>query len=106
MDEYFDSQRDRIFRNVEGLELAPLFAHWVRLTGTRLLFHAWLLVTVVMYVFDVKSDDQKMDLENFGKCLEAIRASSKVQQARPLSQARQLPLGWFCRAIRMRASSV
>jgi len=49
MENYFESQRDQIFRNVE----------------------------VLIYVFDIESHEQKKDLENFKNCLDAIRANSK-----------------------------
>jgi len=49
MENYFESQRDQIFRNVE----------------------------VLIYVFDIESPEKKKDLDNFKKCLEAIRSNSK-----------------------------
>jgi len=49
MENYFESQRDQIFRNVE----------------------------VLIYVFDIESHERQKDLENFSKCLEAIRQNSK-----------------------------
>lgn len=49
MENYFESQRDQIFRNVE----------------------------VLIYVFDIESHERKKDLENFQSCLEAIEQNSK-----------------------------
>jgi len=49
MENYFESQRDQIFRNVE----------------------------VLIYVFDIESPERKKDLENFENCLQAIRQNSK-----------------------------
>lgn len=49
MENYFESQRDQIFRNVE----------------------------VLIYVFDIESHERKKDLENFSSCLEAIEQNSK-----------------------------
>jgi Ras-related GTP-binding protein A/B len=49
MENYFASQRDRIFKNVE----------------------------VLIYVFDVESRDWEKDLHYYQSCLEAILANSK-----------------------------
>ncbi len=49
MENYFESQRDQIFRNVE----------------------------VLIYVFDIESHERKKDLENFNNCLDAIKQNSK-----------------------------
>jgi len=49
MENYFESQRDQIFRNVE----------------------------VLIYVFDIESNERKKDLENFNNCLDAIKQNSK-----------------------------
>lgn len=49
MENYFESQRDQIFRNVE----------------------------VLIYVFDIESQERKKDLENFQSCIEAIEQNSK-----------------------------
>jgi len=49
MENYFESQRDQIFRNVE----------------------------VLIYVFDIESQERKKDLDYFQNCLEAIRQLSK-----------------------------
>jgi len=49
MENYFESQRDQIFRGVE----------------------------VLIYVFDVESQERKKDIENFVNCLEAIKQNSK-----------------------------
>lgn len=49
MENYFEAQRDQIFRNVE----------------------------VLIYVFDIESHERKKDLENFQSCLEAIEQNSK-----------------------------
>ena len=50
MENYFESQRDLIFRNVE----------------------------VLIYVFDSESKDKTKDMEYFQRCLEAIAANSKT----------------------------
>ncbi len=49
MENYFESQRDQIFRNVE----------------------------VLIYVFDVQSEDKEKDMMNFQRCLAAIEENSK-----------------------------
>ena len=49
MENYFASQKDRIFKNVE----------------------------VLIYVFDVESRDWGSDLHYYQSCLDAIRANSK-----------------------------
>jgi len=49
MENYFESQRDQIFRHVE----------------------------VLIYVFDIESHERKKDLEQFESCLSAIRQNSK-----------------------------
>lgn len=49
MENYFESQRDQIFRNVE----------------------------VLIYVFDIESQERKKDIENFNNCLDAIKQNSK-----------------------------
>lgn len=49
MENYFESQRDQIFRGVE----------------------------VLIYVFDIESQDRKKDMENFTSCLDAIKQGSK-----------------------------
>ncbi len=49
MENYFESQRDQIFRGVE----------------------------VLIYVFDIESADRKKDLDNFTSCLDAIKQFSK-----------------------------
>jgi len=49
MENYFESQRDQIFRNVE----------------------------VLIYVFDVESPDMEKDLEYYQRCLEAILQNSR-----------------------------
>jgi len=49
MENYFESQRDQIFRNVE----------------------------VLIYVFDIESHERKKDLDYFQNCLDAIRQLSK-----------------------------
>lgn len=49
MENYFESQRDQIFRHVE----------------------------VLIYVFDIESHERKKDLEQFDSCLTAIRQNSK-----------------------------
>jgi len=49
MENYFESQRDQIFRNVE----------------------------VLIYVFDIESSNRKKDIENFQSCVEAIEQNSK-----------------------------
>lgn len=50
MENYFESQRDVIFRNVE----------------------------VLIYVFDIESQEKEKDLRQFESCLEAIGQNSKV----------------------------
>jgi Ras-related GTP-binding protein A/B len=49
MENYFESQRDQIFRNVE----------------------------VLIYVFDVDSHEREKDVDYFRSCIDAIRANSK-----------------------------
>lgn len=49
MENYFESQRDQIFRGVE----------------------------VLIYVFDIESQDRKKDMDNFASCLDAIKQGSK-----------------------------
>ena len=49
MENYFESQRDQIFRGVE----------------------------VLIYVFDIESQDRKKDMDNFTSCLDAIKSNSK-----------------------------
>lgn len=49
MENYFESQRDQIFRGVE----------------------------VLIYVFDIESQDRKKDIDNFTSCLDAIKQGSK-----------------------------
>lgn len=49
MENYFESQRDQIFRNVE----------------------------VLIYVFDIESSEKKKDLEYFRSCLDAIQQNSR-----------------------------
>ena len=49
MENYFESQKDAIFRNVE----------------------------VLIYVFDIESTDRKKDLDQFQSCLDALTAHSK-----------------------------
>ena len=49
MENYFESQRDQIFRGVE----------------------------VLIYVFDIESQDRKKDMQNFTSCLDAIKQNSK-----------------------------
>jgi len=49
MENYFESQRDQIFRNVE----------------------------VLIYVFDIESQERRKDLDNFASCLLAIKQLSK-----------------------------
>jgi Ras-related GTP-binding protein A/B len=49
MENYFESQRDQIFRGVE----------------------------VLIYVFDIESQDRKKDVDNFNSCLDAIKQSSR-----------------------------
>lgn len=49
MENYFESQRDQIFRNVE----------------------------VLIYVFDIESHEREKDMMNFQSCLEAIEQNSK-----------------------------
>lgn len=49
MENYFESQRDQIFRGVE----------------------------VLIYVFDIESPDRKKDVDNFNSCLDAIKQSSR-----------------------------
>lgn len=49
MENYFESQRDQIFRGVE----------------------------VLIYVFDIESQDRKKDIDNFTSCLDAIKQNSK-----------------------------
>jgi len=49
MENYFESQREQIFRNVE----------------------------VLIYVFDIESHERKKDLDYFSNCLDAIRSLSK-----------------------------
>jgi len=49
MENYFESQRDQIFRNVE----------------------------VLIYVFDIDSNEKEKDLEYFQSCLQAIQQNSK-----------------------------
>lgn len=49
MESYFESQRDQIFRNVE----------------------------VLIYVFDVQSNDKEKDLVTFQRCMAAIEENSK-----------------------------
>jgi len=49
MENYFESQRDQIFRNVE----------------------------VLIYVFDIESHERKKDYDYFTNCLDAIRTLSK-----------------------------
>ena len=48
MENYFESQRDQIFRNVE----------------------------VLIYVFDIESDERKADMDYFTNCLDAIGSNS------------------------------
>lgn len=48
MENYFESQRDVIFRNVE----------------------------VLIYVFDIESQDREKDIDNFDSCLQAIKQNS------------------------------
>jgi len=50
MENYFESQKDQIFRNVE----------------------------VLIYVFDIESQDRDKDLTNFKSCLGALRDNSKT----------------------------
>lgn len=52
MESYFDSQKDQIFRNVE----------------------------VLIYVFDIESNERRKDMQNFITCLTAIRQLSKNAQ--------------------------
>jgi len=52
MENYFESQKDQIFRNVE----------------------------VLIYVFDIESHERKKDLEYFSNCLDAIKQNSKNAQ--------------------------
>jgi Ras-related GTP-binding protein A/B len=49
MENYFESQRDQIFRSVE----------------------------VLIYVFDIESNERKKDLEQFNSCINAIKQNSK-----------------------------
>lgn len=49
MENYFESQRDQIFRNVE----------------------------VLIYVFDIESTERKKDIEQFNSCMTAIKQNSK-----------------------------
>jgi Ras-related GTP-binding protein A/B len=49
MENYFESQRDQIFRNVE----------------------------VLIYVFDIESAERKKDIEQFENCISAIKQNSK-----------------------------
>jgi len=52
MENYFESQRDHIFRNVQ----------------------------VLIYVFDIKSRDLAKDIEYYASCLAAVRQNSKAAQ--------------------------
>ena len=66
MENYFASQRDNIFRNVEVDSHTSFFQTSYRMFTTQ----------VLIYVFDVESRELEKDLHYYQSCLEAILQNS------------------------------
>jgi Ras-related GTP-binding protein A/B len=64
MENYFESQRDHIFRNVQ----------------------------VLIYVFDIESRELVKDMEYYASCLGAVKQNSKSAKIFCLVRARSLPV--------------
>jgi hypothetical protein len=94
MENYFESQRDQIFRNVEVCAThgpRPLVPSFYKTQPSPPSLYAsdaapslptsfphFSPVQVLIYVFDIESLEPKRDLETFKNCVDAVSQVSKV----------------------------
>ena len=69
MENYFESQRDHIFRNVQ-------VGSFMSSVSSYPLIHA-IGAQVLIYVFDIESRELAKDMEYYASCLQAVKQNSK-----------------------------